>query len=323
MTTINQEKNDPNNILHIRTKKISVIKSVIESLKDILSDACIKFIPQKEINGKNIGGISIAALNSSMTIYVKVRLDAEKFEYYYCEPDGQQSHISIGVNMTNFFKIIKVLNNDDELSIIYNKKTKDSLNLKYYNINRKCESDYDLKLLEVADLQPDMPSQVVNYKITMPSGEFHKLIKDMSSLSDCVSIIFTKENNEYTLLFKCDGEIAKQQTKYKNSVVNQRDEDAIILTECISEKKETDKKVNNKYNDNIMLQGVYELSSLLSFSKCAPLCPNIDIHIRNNAPLIIKYYLADMGSIILMVSNKKPENVDDSEDSETVSESDE
>ena len=50
------------------------------------------------------------------------------------------------------------------------------------------------------------------------------------------------------------------------------------------------------------------------FSKCSNLCHNIDLFMKNNYPLIIKYQIANLGHVFLVLSHK---SVDDKNDSES------
>jgi proliferating cell nuclear antigen len=58
-----------------------------------------------------------------------------------------------------------------------------------------------------------------------------------------------------------------------------------------------------------IIQGYYNLKSLVLFTKCTNLCNNIEIYLRNNFPIIIKYEVGDLGELKLCLAPK----CDDSE----------
>jgi hypothetical protein len=61
----------------------------------------------------------------------------------------------------------------------------------------------------------------------------------------------------------------------------------------------------NKDDMGDIIQGVFELKNLNIFTKCTGLCNNIELFLKNDFPLIIKYSVADLGQIYLCCSQKK------------------
>lgn len=284
-------------ILYIHTKKIPAIKSLIEALKEIFRDVCIKFTPKVSTplesdptKFKVTGGMYITALNSNSNILVRLHLEADKFCYYKCEPEDEKNYIMIGVNMSNLFKLIKFLNNEDELYIIYNKTSQNLLNLQYINTQKKLTSNYFLNLLDLKEDNIVIGKQKFDFVITMPSNDFHSLIKNMSIISEKVDIKFISSNNSYSLVFSCTGEFASQESVFYGSN-NEQTNNIINVINTNDEQS----------NDNIV-QGIYALNALSLFSRCASLCPTIELHIKNDSPLVIKYRVADMGSVHLILS---------------------
>jgi len=173
MSNTNYEPNS-NHLLRLDTRKIPAIKSLIEALKEIFRDVTIKFTPKSEkINeldsskNKIIGGMYITALNSNSNVLVRLHLEADKFCNYVCN----REKITIGVNMTNFYKIIKFLNNDDELSITYDARSLNQLNLQYINKHKKLVSNYYLNLLDLKEENIVIANQKFDFVITMSSSD--------------------------------------------------------------------------------------------------------------------------------------------------------
>lgn len=294
MSNTNYEPNS-NHLLRLDTRKIPAIKSLIEALKEIFRDVTIKFTPKSEkINeldsskNKIIGGMYITALNSNSNVLVRLHLEADKFCNYVCN----REKITIGVNMTNFYKIIKFLNNDDELSITYDARSLNQLNLQYINKHKKLVSNYYLNLLDLKEENIVIANQKFDFVITMSSSDFNSLIKNMTIIAEHVDIKFINIGNSYSLNFSCVGEFASQE-----SIFNASDNVNIINVMKNEESLEND---NN--NDTLIIQGLYELKALSLFSKCSTLCPTIDLYIKNNSPLVIKYNVADMGTVHLILS---------------------
>ena len=308
-------------ILYIYTKKIPAIKSLIEALKEIFRDVSIKFTPKvdklvDETTGiyKSTGGMYITALNSNSNILVRLHLEADKFGYYKCTPDENKNYIMLGVNMSNLFKLIKFLNNDDELYIIYNRTRLNELNLQYKNKQKKLKSDYFLNLLDLKEDNIVIGKQKFDFVIIMPSNDFHSLIKNMSIIAEQVDIKFISTNQNYSLIFSCQGEFASQISEFNGTTNNQTDDNMINVMKNNNDSEESDiPKENN------IVQGVYELKALSLFARCSSMCPTIELYIRNDSPLVIKYRVADMGTVHLILS---PINNNDDINNDTDNESD-
>lgn len=312
--------NDENNIIfQAVTKHTQAIRYLIEALREILKDATLKCTPKvtKVIEGedkpKTVGGIYITAFNTNTNIFVRLYLEAEKFEYYKCEPNNQKGYINIGVNLSNLFKIIKFAENDDVLFLNYFKTNINQLNIQYVNQHKKLTSNYFLNLVDLHDDNIMIGKHVFDYVITMSSAEFHALIKKMCVLGESIDMKFVSDGTKYSLIFSCDdGDFASQISEF-SGVMSQQGEGNIINVSNLSEKKE--EKENENEKKNIVIQGKYELKTLSLFSRCSSICPVIELYIKNDAPLFIKYRVADLGTVHLVVSPKvNNDNLSDNND---------
>lgn len=291
-------------ILYIHTRKIPAIKSLIEALKEIFRDVNIKFTPkvEKPVEGdptktKITGGMFITALNSNSNILVRLHLEADKFCYYHCKPDNDKQYVMLGINMSNLFKLIKFLNNDDELFMVYDRRSLNQLNLQYVNKQKKFTSNYYLNLLDLKEDIFNIGKQQFDFVITMPSGDFHSLIKNMGVIAEQVDIKFITTKNNYSLSFSCRGEFASQESVF-NGVANSQGENNMINVL----KNNMNAENSESKDEHTIIQGVYELKALSLFSRCSSLCSTIELYIKNDSPLVIKYRIADMGSVHLILS---------------------
>jgi len=82
----------------------SAFKSTFEVLKDILNDVNIYFRPQ---------GMYIVTLDTARTSLIDMFLAADNFEEYHCD----QEEIIAGINISNTFKLLKIITNNDVLQI--------------------------------------------------------------------------------------------------------------------------------------------------------------------------------------------------------------
>ena len=56
-------------------------------------------------------------------------------------------------------------------------------------------------------------------------------------------------------------------------------------------------KFNQTSPEELPIQGIYSLKYLILFTKCTNLCNQINLYIKNDYPLIIKYAVASLGDL--------------------------
>jgi proliferating cell nuclear antigen len=101
-----QLKATPNangNLFEVKTVQSGAFRTLIEALKEILTEANLEFDSQ---------GIKIVAVDETHTVLVYLRLHADRFENFYCPV----KHV-LGVNMIYLFKLIKTMGNNDSLTL--------------------------------------------------------------------------------------------------------------------------------------------------------------------------------------------------------------
>lgn len=280
------EETDKNSnlLLKITTCQTSSFRVLIEALKEILKDINIKFTV-KDPDNENSGGMSIVAMNVSTSVLIKLRLPAKCFDTYYCKPKAGNT-LLVGVNMNSLFKLIKTMSNDDNLTLFIEEHDINNLGIRLENGEKNYVTTYKLKLLELGNHDLPIPDSIFPFMISVPSDRFHKIIRDASSIAEFIDIKFidTKEHKN-TLIFSCRGEFASQET---------------ILTD------KTDGFTVNKNIDNLtvdtIVQGIYDLKNLTLFSKCGNLCTNIELYMKNSYPIFIKYQVANLGWVYLVLS---------------------
>lgn len=260
------------NVLEIKTIQIAPFKTLMTALKDMILETNITFTQE---------GIRILNMDKSQTILSYLRLEAEKFDDYYCA----FPKIIIGVNMFHLFKLINTIDYDDTLTIYIDENDyKDGivnyLGLKFENGDIKQCKIQKLKLIEPETEELEIPDVKYSAVINFPSSDFQKIIRDMMCISDKIEI--KSVANE--IIFQCEGDFATSEVR----------------------RRENEGSMEYLTNDNEMLikQGEFSLKNLSYFIKCTNLCSNIEIFLENNMPLIIKYDVASLGEIKLCLAPK-------------------
>ena len=281
----------------IDVRLIAVSKTKpIEALKEALKDININFI--KPTDGvADSGGMSIVAYNPRSAVLIKVKIPASSFDEFYINPPNGKNNIQVGVNMKSFNTIMKFARNQESTSLMLNEDDKNHLTFIFENGESKIRSRYNLKLLELEDECIHLPTTQFPFKIIIMSDDFHKIVRDASSLADKLNIKFinTKEIQN-TILFSSDGDFADGE---------------ITLTDA-TEGVQIIKNMEDE--EEIIVKGTYDLKNLSLFSKCQTLCGCVELYLKNNFPLIIKYQVANLGHVLLVLSTVTEENILDEDD---------
>jgi proliferating cell nuclear antigen len=259
------------NVLTIMTIQIAPFRTLMTALKDILIETNITFEPD---------GMRIINMDKSHTVLVHLFLDAAKFEFYECKKDK----IIIGVNMYHLFKLINTIENEETLTIyIENADYADGiisyLTLKYDNGEIKQCKTYKLRLIEPDPEELQYPDVAFSSIINLPSTDFQKIIRDLSSLSEKLEI--KSVGNE--LIFKCSGPFA-------SSEIHRAESDGSM-------------SFSLKQDSSKIIQGEFSLKNLSYFIKCTNLCQQIEVYLENDLPLVVKYNVASLGEIKLCLAN--------------------
>jgi len=185
---------NPNHIIDIKTVQSSAIKILVEALKEILTDTNL-IIDET--------GIKLVAMDSTKTVLIYMKLEADKFESFLCK-----QKMTIGVNMLNLFKLIKTINNTDTLTLFIDKNDINKLGIKINNHEKNTETIYKLNLLDISENEINIPPAEFDTELTLPSSDFQKLIRDMINIGENTEI----KSIGSTLIFTCDGDFASQST---------------------------------------------------------------------------------------------------------------
>lgn len=241
--------------------KALIFKKVIEAIKELVTDVNFEV---------SENGISLQAMDASHVALVAFLLKREKFEEYYCA----NSQI-FGINILNLSKILKCADNDDRITIKYDNAVS-KVSFIFEGRNDERISQFNLNLIALDSEQLGIPDQEYSAVVNMKSEEFSRVCRELSQLSDTLSVSVNKEKITFSVGGDIgDGEITM---KNKNSGKNPLIIDVVDPVSCS-----------------------YAMRYLNLFNKASGLSDEICISLSENLPLIlcfdfdlgyIKYYLA-------------------------------
>ena len=245
-------------VMKLKTVQASSFKSLFEVLKDVLNDVNIIF---------DTKGVTILTLDTARISLIDLHLSAENFEEYECE-----QQVLAGINILNTFKLFKTISNNDTLEISITDR--DMMNIHIQNAEKKTDTKFQLKLLDINDDQIVLPNIQTSVITTMPSIDFQRACRDMNNLAS--EVVITRKPSKF--IISCQGDFANQET-----------------TIDIDETTSTDFK----------LSGVYSLKYLNIFTKATGMCSNVQIlQEDDNRFLILKYNVANLGDLKFFLAKK-------------------
>ena len=266
-------KNQDDRILDVQLDKWKPFKTLTDALKDLLIEVNLEFKLSSDETNQN--GITISTIDNTRTVIIIIKLYEEHFKLFKCK----EPNLILGLNLPQFYKNIKQLNNDDTLSLFI--EPGDTNNLRIA-INNKIKNTYikqKLLDLKINDLNLEPLSFLA--KVTIKSDEFHTTCREMNNIAENVTIKCYKSK----FILSCKGESDK-------TTIFSADGDTV----AISFRKTEDNQPN-------IVQGTYELKNIVIFSKCGNLCDSIEIYMNNNFPLLISYTVASLGKFLLMLTH--------------------
>ena len=253
----------PKYCLELRTVQSSAFKILMEAMKELLTDTSIEF---------DETGMKIISMDNTHVVLVHLKLHASEFEYYQCE-----SKIVIGVNMLNMYKLIRAINSNDILTLYIDSSDMNHLGIKIENGEKNTKTNYQLNLLDLDNQKIMIDAADFNTTITLPSIDFQKICRDMKNIAEFVEM----KNVDTQLILSCKGDFCSQET-----IIADNDTGNIISTK----------------NSEEIVQGIFNLQYLVLFTKCTNLCNTVELFLKNDYPLLIKYTVASLGEIKLALA---------------------
>jgi proliferating cell nuclear antigen len=259
-----QQTNANGNLFEIRTVQSAAFRTLIEALKEILTEANLEF---------DSTGIKVIDVDETHTVLTYLRLHSERFEYFYCP-----AKYILGINMIYLFKLIKTLNNTDSLTLFLPASNPNKLGIRAENADKGTTNTWMMKLFDTNVENIEFPNISFTSIIHMPSLNFQKICRDMNMLGEKMEITSSGSN----LIFRCMGDFAEQETVIADNQASM--------------------KVQTKGTTNEIVQGIFQLKHLVLFTKCTTLCPSIELYLKNDYPLILRYMVANLGEVKLVLA---------------------
>lgn len=250
----------------MRTVQSSAWKTLWEVLKEVLTDVSIEL---------SSDGLRMSAVDGGRVSLVHLNLRACNFELFKCDEP-----MTIGVNALTTFRLMKSITSNDVVSWSIDAKNPEVLSIVVENSDRNLRTSFDMKLLDLDDEQLTIPDLEDNMTVvTMPSVDFMRVVRDMSSLADTMDIKMTKT----ALELSCHGDMASQRT-----VIGESSSGMSV----------------HAPEGTAIYEGSFALKYLSLFCKSTNLAQSCEMLFRTNFPLIMRYAVASLGTIHFCLAPK-------------------
>eukprot|EP00051_Salpingoeca_urceolata_P027447 m.481524 g.481524 ORF g.481524 m.481524 type:complete len:266 (-) comp22196_c0_seq1:186-983(-) len=253
-----------------------LMKKILEAMKELVQDAnwdC------------SSAGISLQAMDSSHVSLVSLLLRADGFDPFRCD-----RNLSLGINMQSMCKIMKCASNDDIITL-QAQESADTVTFVFESPKQDKMSEFEMKLMDIDSEHLGIPESEYEVVVKLPSTEFQRICRDLSTIGDSVTISVNKEG----VNFKAAGEMGSGSTTLKptSSVDDDDDDSSQVVIELQSP---------------VSLN--FALRYLNFFTKATSLADSCTLSMSKNVPLVVEYKIGDMGFLRYYLAPK----IDDEED---------
>ncbi|EPS42925.1 hypothetical protein H072_3051 [Dactylellina haptotyla CBS 200.50] len=225
---------------------------VVEAIKDLVQDCNFDC---------NDDGIQLQAMDNSHVALVSMKLSTGAFSPFRCD-----RNIALGINLNSLMKVLRAAGNDDILTLKAEDQP-DSLNLVFESPGQDRMSEYDIKLMDIDQEHLGIPETEYAATISLPSAEFQRICRDLSALSESVSIEASKDG----VKFSCSGDIGNGSVTLRphTNVEDESKSTSIALTEPV----------------NL----TFSLKYLVNFCKASSLSGSVQLCLSNEVPLLVEF----------------------------------
>lgn len=245
-----------------------LLKQIVEATKDLVTDANLDC---------SATGISMQAMDSSHVSLCAMRLRNDGFEHYRCDRD-----MNLGLNLGNLAKILKCAQNDDTITL-KSEEGNDTVSFMFETKDQDRISDFEMKLMDIDSEHLGIPDQEYKCVVKMPSGEFQRIVRDLSVLGDTCAISCTKEG----VKFSVSGDMGTGNVTLRQGESADKDEDEQVVIEM---------------DEPVEL--TFALRYLNFFTKATNLSSQVTLSMSADVPLVVEYTIEEIGYVRFYLAPK-------------------
>ncbi len=175
------EKHEDVYLLRMQSSQAMQFKALLDVLKDLLTEVNIRFDPK---------GFKIISLDPGKI--GMIHLSIHNLEKYECKDT-----FYVGVYMSYLYKIMRTMNTGHYLEWRIRKDQPKVLEILLNNPERRIHTTHRLKILDLDVEEINIPSVQFQCVVSMPSAELQKYIKELSHVSNTLTIRGSGRNIQF------------------------------------------------------------------------------------------------------------------------------
>lgn len=249
-------------LFRARTTEGFLFKVLAELLQQNIKSCCINLSDE---------GMKIRMTDNLLKVLININLDSDKFNIYKFKYSSKQV---IGINLSHLYKMLKSVKKKDIVELFIIDDNNFNFGIKVIPKDNSRETISFIKIQNIQNIEISLPTGYKN-SVIIPSGEFHKMIKDMIQIGNLVEISTTQN----TVTFQCMSEgIYSRQVKFG---------------------------VEDEEDTNHIFKDVFRTEQLNKIIKISGLSNKLFIYTINDMPLLFKTNVGSIGSIEMYIKKNE------------------
>jgi len=253
-----------------RFPNATFLKRIFDAVKDLVED--VNLLCTEE-------GIELQSMDSSHVALINVTILPDACTVYTCDEP-----LVLGLKVSLFSKILKFAEGSDSVTLSQGKDTA-KLQITFESSSGSRASHLEMNLMDIDTEHLAIPDVEYSSSVKMPSSEFSRIIRDMATLGETVSLSIKEEE----VVFLTKGDMGTANITLKEDKTS-RSEAAWTEIAC--------------GNDTQLLLGLKYLSH---FTKAQSIADQVSIYMSQGTPIYVTYDMGDKGSMGFYLAPKVDE----------------
>ena len=205
-------------------------------------------------------------MDASHVALVSLSLSAEGFEHYRAD-----TSMVLGVNVNLLAKVMKLADPSDSITLSA-EDNPTHLKLIFENAKTERTTEFTMNLISLDAEHLAIPETEYSSVVSINSGEFNKICKELYSLNETLTITTAPES----VVFAVESEAGSGSIKLQQS-------------DNVSKDEQTTLEVNEAVNQQ------FAIRYLNLFNKAAPLSSFTRLCMHTEQPLVVEYKIDQLG----------------------------
>jgi proliferating cell nuclear antigen len=244
-----------------QTNEGFLFKVLAELLQQNIKSCCLNL---------NEEGITLQMTDNQCKVLVDIILHKDKFNIYKYKFHEKKI---IGLNLSHLYKMLKSVKKKDTVELFIESEEDYNFGIKITPKDNSRTTTSFIKIQNIQNIEITLPDGYKN-SVIIPSGEFHKMIKDMIQIGSQIEI----ESTTNTIQFKCISEgIYSRQVMF--GIADEEEDNEILFRDTF-------------YTDQ--LNKIIKISGLSN---------KLYIKTQKDLPLLFKTNIGTLGTVNLFIKN--------------------